>query len=75
MPPNSALALLCAVLVGALARDLVVPSVSAEDDVIRRSDVTTILRALEKLADAANKQAEATKDVAREVRDAGRNGK
>ncbi len=60
-----ALALAGALLLGALLRDLLVSPARAEDDVIRRTDVTSIVRALEK-------QAEATRDLAREVRDAGR---
>jgi hypothetical protein len=63
-----ALALLCAFLAGALARDLLVPFAAAAGDMIVRADVLVIVRALEQ-------QAHATKDIAREVRDAGRNCK
>jgi hypothetical protein len=62
---TTALALLSALLAGALARDLIVDRARAADDVITRSDVTAIMRALEA-------QARATADVAREVREAGR---
>lgn len=52
MTRPAALALLCALLAGALAHDLLVPTAGAQEDALRRSDVTAIVRALERQADA-----------------------
>lgn len=59
------LSLFCALLSGALARDLVIDRARAANDVVTRQDVNTIVRALET-------QARATQDLVREVREAGR---
>lgn len=59
------LSLFCALLLGAVARDLVVDRARAADDVITRADVSAAVRALET-------QARATQDLVREVRDAAR---
>jgi|GEM_PF-4289401 len=59
------LALLCALLAGALARDLLVAPVRAEEDALRRSDVTAIVRALERQADATKELVRATRAMER----------
>ena len=64
----TALALLCTLLGGALARDLCVARAGAEEGALRRPDVERIVKALED-------QARATRELAREVREAGRGRK
>ncbi len=54
-------------LVGAFARDFAVSRAGAEEDALRRSDVTSIVRALEAQARASEKQADAMRDVGRAV--------
>jgi hypothetical protein len=59
------LALLCALLTGALVREALMPMARASGDVVTRSEVERVVRALEG-------QAKATEDLERAVREAGR---
>jgi len=59
------LACLCALLAGALARDLLVPTARATDACgLREQDVRELLRSLEKNADATKGVSDATRHVA-----------
>jgi hypothetical protein len=59
------LVVLCALLAGALLRDVFVDRARAEEAAVRRNDVDRIVRAVEA-------QAKATADVARAIVDAAR---
>jgi hypothetical protein len=75
MNAKQATVIALAVLAGAVARDLFVGRAGAEEDALRRQDVVQIVRALEAQASATKELVGATKDVGREVREAGRNCK
>jgi hypothetical protein len=69
-------------LLGALARDLVVARAEAAEDVLRRDDVLSIVRALENQArslehqvNVGEKQLDVTRDLARSVSDLSRSCK
>jgi uncharacterized protein YlxW (UPF0749 family) len=69
-------------LIGVLARDLVVTRAEAAEDVLRRDDVLSIVRALENQArsleqqvNVGEKQVDATRDLARSVSELSRSCK
>lgn len=61
-----------AVLAGFFARDVLVSKAEAEEEILRRVDVQTIVRALEVQARAAERQADATRELGRSVSELGR---
>lgn len=67
--PTAALALLCALLLGALARDaFTAQPARASSEALTRSDVNAIVRALQDNAKANAEVARAVADVARSCR-------
>jgi hypothetical protein len=82
MNTKQVLVIAASFLAGALARDLIVGRADAAEDVLRRDDVLSIVRALENQArslehqvSANERQADATRDLARSVGDLSRNCK
>jgi hypothetical protein len=59
------LALLCALLAGALGREALTPTARASGDVVTRSDVERVVRALEGQAKATETLERAVRDVSR----------
>ncbi len=64
--------IIAAALSGFLARDILVSKAEAEEEIVRRSDVQSIVRALESQAKAAQKQVDATRELGRSVSEIGR---